>query len=377
MVKSLIKNVLILGGILLYGLSNAQSPEKLLGLPYVDLETTNFLNTLTTEEPTEEFLPYLRLYRQNYFDDGISIDFNSDIAAYRILLYDSGYSYKQYTKQLPFNIKWGMKLLEIEDLTGVHDPVKGNKFATILLNEDYQMEFFFTSKKLSHLRITASENTLKKYTEKLQIANQMRLMPNGEATEGNVIDGTGTMVWGKGSAVYSGQWSYGLPHGRGQYVDTFGNKYEGDFKLGFFWGQGEFYSKLYQYSYSGSYAMSTKHGEGRIQYANNVKYQGFWVQDNMHGAGVYSVGKRYTYKGFVYNNKLTGKGTVLTPEGTITGSFRNGKPHGICTQTTKDNLQSLTGPFTDGKKNGKFTALIMGEERIIFYENDVEAVPQN
>ena len=377
MVKRNIKNIFIAGSFLLLFQANAQTSEEILGQPYVAMETTNFLLKLRTSKPNEEFLPYLRLYRLSYALDGISIDFNSDIAAYRISLYDSGYTYQRYKQPLPFNIKWGMSLLEIEELTGVHDPVKGNEYATTLISEGYQMECYFTNKLLSHIRLTASVRSLQTHTEKLKVANQMRLLPNGVIKEGNVIDGSGTMIWGNGTTVYKGEWSYGLPHGRGEYLDTFGNRYAGDFKLGFFWGQGNFYSKAYGYSYSGTYAMSSKHGEGRIQYSDDTKYQGYWVQDNMHGGGVYSMGTRYIYKGEIVQNKLTGQGVVETPDGTISGIFKDGKPNGMCTQTSKDNIQSITGPFKNGKKNGKFTALVLGEERIIYYENDIEILPKD
>lgn len=356
--------------------AKAQSPEQLLGQPYISLETKQFLSSLNTTKPTEEFLPYLRLYKQNYAEDGMALEFNSDIALYRIMLYDSGYAYKQYKRELPFGISWGMRLPAIEELTGIHDPMPNNEFATKLSTADYQIEFYFTNKKLAHLRITATIERLKNNAVILKQANATRLLPNGVVKEGDVIDGEGTMIWGNGAAAYQGEWSYGLPHGRGQYIDTFGNKYEGNFKLGFFWGQGKFYSKAYGYSHSGSYAMSKKHGEGRIQYANGVKYQGDWAQDAMHGYGLYTMGNRYKYKGQVQANQLTGQGTVETPEGTITGSFKNGKPHGVCTQATKDNLQQITGPFVNGKKNGTFKAIILGEERTIIYENDVEVVPQ-
>ena len=74
-------------------------------------------------------------------------------------------------------------------------------------------------------------------------ATGIRLIPDGKKIDGNIVDGQGSMKWGDGVAVYKGEWTYGVPHGKGQYVDSFGNKYEGDFKLGFFWGQGKFYSK--------------------------------------------------------------------------------------------------------------------------------------
>jgi hypothetical protein len=357
--------------------ADAQTSDKILGQPYVALETTDFLLNLSTNKPSEEFLPYLRLYRLSYYQDGISIDFNSDIAVYRVSLYDSGYTYQRYKQPLPFEIKWGMSLLEIEELTGIHDAVKGNEYATTLISEDYQMECYFTDKLLSHMRLTASVKVLQKHTEKLKAANQMRLLPNGVVKEGNVIDGSGTMIWGNGTAVYKGKWSYGLPHGRGEYLDTFGNRYAGDFKLGFFWGQGDFYSKAYGYSYSGAYAMSSKHGEGRIQYNDDTKYQGYWVQDNMHGGGVYSIGNRYIYKGEVVQNKLTGQGIVETPDGTISGTFKEGKPNGVCTQTSKDNIQSITGPFKNGKKDGKFSVTVLGDIRTVYYENDIEILPKN
>lgn len=377
MVTKLIRNIWILGGVMLLTNVAAQSSEQILGKPYVALETTAYIDALTTEKPEEVFLPYLQLYRQSYYADGLSIDYNSDVAVYRIMLYDSGYSYNRYSLPLPYDLQWGMTLPQIEQITEIHDPMEGNEFATVLSSPEYTMECYFTSKKLSHIRISATQKTLLENKEALLEANRMRLLPNGTPTEGNVRDGEGTMIWGNGAAVYKGQWSYGLPHGRGQFVDSFGTKYEGDFKLGFFWGQGDFYSKLAGYSYSGAFAMSSKHGQGRIHYTNDVKYQGDWVKDNMHGSGVYSIGDRFLYKGDVVQNALTGKGVVKTPDGTISGTFRNGKPNGICTQTTKDNLQTLTGPFVDGKKNGTFQATILGEERVIVYDNDVEVVPSN
>lgn len=374
MVKKHIKNIFFLGAILLFSQAKAQSVEDILGHTFVADETTNFIKKLSTATPEEEFLPYQRMYRQNYFADGISLDYNSDIAVYRVMLYDSGYTYQQYAHKMPYGLSWGMKLPEIEDITGIHDPMDKNEFATVLSQDDYTIEFYFTSFKLSHMRITASLKTLEKNKEEIAKANTLRLLPNGVVKEGDVISGNGTMIWGNGVSVYKGEWSYGLPHGRGQYVDTFGTKYEGDFKLGFFWGQGDFFSKAYGYSYSGAYAMGTKHGEGRAQYTNSAKYQGEWVRDNMHGSGVYSIGKRYVYKGEMNQNAITGEGILNTPDGSVVGSFRNGKPHGICTQTTIDNVQSVTGPFVDGKKNGKFTAYVLGEERIIYYENDIEIV---
>ena len=84
------------------------------------------------------------------------------------------------------------------------------------------------------------------------------------------------MMWGNGAATYQGEWSYGLPHGKGQYIDSFGNKYDGEFKLGFFWGQARFFSETYKYSYTGEFVMGKKHNKGRITYANKTAYDGQW-----------------------------------------------------------------------------------------------------
>ncbi|MFT7100339.1 MAG: hypothetical protein ACJA19_000840 [Bacteroidia bacterium] len=198
-------------------------------------------------------------------------------------------------------------------------------------------------------------------------------MPDGIKTEGNVMDGEGTMTWGSDVAKYKGEWSYGLPHGRGQYVDSFGNKYEGEFKLGFFWGQGTLSSPSAGFVYSGEFAMSKKHGNGRIEYrAKEVIYQGTWVQDIMHGVGNYAIGARYIYRGQVDKNTFTGKGRVETPDGYVDGYFKKGKPHGICTQGTKDKMTTLKGNFSNGMKNGVFDLESLGVARKVVYKNGIE-----
>ena len=350
----------------------AESPEKLLGKPYTSSSISNYIKLFQNDKPIESFLPYLRILKLDYLKSGISMEYNTDIVLSKISLYDSGYTYQKYTGEMPFDVKWGMNIDEIQEKAGGLDFVSDNQYVRRMSTEDFQMDFYFENSRLYHIRILATLKTLQNYTNEIIAATGIRLIPDGKKMRGNTLDGQGSMTWGDGVAIYEGEWSYGVPHGRGQYLDSFGNKYEGDFKLGFFWGQGKFFSEYYKYSYSGSFAMSKKHGEGRIGYSNKTTYQGEWQQDKMEGQGTYSISDRYSFTGTMVNNAFNGRGTLKTPDGIIDGYFKNGKPHGKCTQSTADGVQSVTGNFINGKKNGVFDVTILGNKSTITYQDDIE-----
>jgi hypothetical protein len=92
----------------------------------------------------------------------------------------------------------------------------------------------------------------------------------------------------------------------------------------------------------------------------------------MEGTGTFVRGKSYVYSGSMKNNAFNGKGALKTPDGFITGSFKNGKPHGKCTQVTTDGSISIEGNFVNGLKEGKFTATTFGMTRDVFYEKNIE-----
>ena len=94
----------------------------------------------------------------------------------------------------------------------------------------------------------------------------------------------------------------------------------------------------------------------------------------MEGQGKYYQGESYLYIGDMKNNAFNGKGTLTTPEGTVTGSFKNGKPHGVCKQISNDEQQWAEGNYTNGKKNGKFKISSNGLERNVTYEDDIEII---
>ncbi|MGB1038967.1 MAG: hypothetical protein ACPGYY_09995, partial [Bacteroidia bacterium] len=335
----------ILTACLSWTASFGQSPENLLGLTYNSLEISKLIGAFNTDNPEESFMPYQKVYKLDYPKDGIYMEFNSDVALYRVALYDSGFRYQKYAGPLPYGIEWGMSLADVEERTSVLDFTDQNIFIRKRITEDYSMDFYFSGNGLNHIKITSTIKRLRDKKDHVLQSTGIRLLPDGQTLSGNVLDGIGTMMWGNGAAKYQGEWSYGLPHGKGQYIDSFGNKYDGEFKLGFFWGKAKFFSDAYQYSYTGQYVMGKKHNFGKIIYSNKTSYEGDWSQDLMEGQGTYFAGPNYVYKGMMKSNSFNGKGSLETPAGVITGSFKNGKPHGICTQVSKDLTQSVKGNF--------------------------------
>jgi hypothetical protein len=349
----------------------AQEPQELLGLPYNSPGVTALIESYNSPMQ-EEFLPLVKIYRQDYFDAGVSLDYNSDIALYRIAMFDSGFRYKAYAKTLPKGVAWGMDADQVQRKTGLLDFEATNPMKGTLAAEEYLIDFYFQDGKLYHVSCMATITCLENKWNDLLAGTGLRLLPNGTPTEGNVTDGTGTMRWGQGAAVYQGEWSYGLPHGTGQYLDSFGNKYEGEFKLGFFWGKGVYISKNAGFSYKGNLVMGKRHFKGEIVYNNTNAYEGDWVQDAMSGQGKYYLGTDYMYEGSMRNNAFNGKGVLTTPDGVVTGSFKDGKPHGVCTQKTPDGNQWAKGTFINGKKEGKFVVSIDGMQTNINYKNNME-----
>lgn len=349
----------------------AQDVTGIIGEAFNSAQPQAFVQSLD-DEPQENFLPYLRTYKLDYFLSGVSVELNSDMAVYRVSLYDSGYTYHSFKGGLPLGVEWNQTETEIEDKIGNLEEVRTNPFVKQFSTDDYVLDFYFLDGRLYLMRCTV---TPKKLTENAQNILQswgIRLLPDGKPIKGNVLDSVGSMMWGENAAIYEGEWSFGLPHGSGQYVDSFGNKYEGEFKLGFFWGRGDFYSAQQGFSYRGDFVMGKKHGKGKISYTNKIGYAGDWFQDIMQGNGTYVMGTNYFYEGAMYNNNFNGKGKLTTPDGTIEGSFKNGKPHGFCSQKTSDGFQELKGVWVNGKKEGEFTLIVNGRASKHLYKNDEE-----
>ncbi len=352
---------------------NAQSPLTYLGDAYNSEAITTFIKSL--DNKTEEaFLPNVKTYKITGNEKGCVLEFNSDLSLYRTTLHDSGYTFKSYKKELPYKVKWGQTLAQIEASIGSLEIVGDNQFVKRYSTDNDITDMYFTDGKLSMIRMTAMPELLKTKAPDVFKSWGIRLFPDGNVMEGNCLDSIGTMMWGNKTAIYKGEWSYGLPHGQGEYVDSFGNKYSGEFKLGFFWGKGDYYSKSYGYSYTGDFVMGKRQGKGKITYSNKTGYDGDWFQDEMRGYGKYVAGDAYMYEGLMYANNFNGKGKLTTPDGYITGSFKNGKPNGYCEQITQDGSQQLKGTWKNGIKEGKFELISSGVSKVLYFESDIEVV---
>lgn len=370
------KILLVLLSFCMISTSWAIDLEKMIGKPLNDKELHSFISQLEGKR-IESFLPFRKAYILSYPKEGIELEFNSNMSLYQVSLYDSGFTFFKFKGELPYSVKWGMDSVGIQAKNGILNSDPQNQFKKYYSNEKYYTYFYFKSNRLEHIKLIATEQHIIESSEKSMTSWGFRLFPDGKAVKGNVLDGEGMMVWGSKAAAYDGEWSYGLPHGIGVYTDSLGNKYAGEFKLGFFWGAGSYYSSYYNYTYDGQFVMGKRHGKGSIVYDNGIKYDGDWVQNDMEGVGQYTLNATYYYQGEMKANQFHGKGVLTTPDGYIKGKFKNGKPHGYCEQYGNQSGQTLKGYWKDGKKEGEFTMTSFGYERKMFFENDIEIVKPN
>lgn len=107
--------------------------------------------------------------------------------------------------------------------------------------------------------------------------------------------------------------------GKGVYIHSNGDVYEGQFLQGVKYGEGKFTYKDGSY-YQGEYknlrpvsklSLSTsvplplcdgkRHGTGIRVWSNGARYEGQWVEDKMHGKGVYFDTFGAKFEGAFYN----------------------------------------------------------------------------
>ncbi len=177
----------------------------------------------------------------------------------------------------------------------------------------------------------------------------------------------------------------------GEYRFDNGDEYKGQFKAGYFAGQGILYFKSGD-KYLGNWMNSKRQGRGRLEFANGDIYLGNFVQDKMEGDGemTYADGARYT--GQWRNNQRHGEGKLLLRNGeSITGNWINDQYQAAwnsvaimgdtinlrnCNEDycssgigkfTYDNGNRFVGDFRDGKPQGTGILYYKGGDR---YEGD-------
>ena len=137
-------------------------------------------------------------------------------------------------------------------------------------------------------------------------------------------NGYGSYTWPSGQK-YTGEWKYGLPHGRGKMEFPSGDIYEGNFGHGKFEGQGV---AMYANGniYDGSWKNDLKEGHGVHRWANGDIYDGSWKNGLKEGRGVLT---------YAVDGELPDEvgGCSVNANDKIDGVFKADKRHGACTYT--------------------------------------------
>jgi radial spoke head protein 1 len=120
----------------------------------------------------------------------------------------------------------------------------------------------------------------------------------------------------------------GIREGKGKYVFSNGDKYEGDFKANRKHGVGKLTYKG-KGEYYGQWENGTKHGEGTYVYTNGDSYAGWWRFGKRHGKGTYNYSSSGMKLVGEWNEGNIIEGKWVFPNGTcFAGKFNEGKPDG-------------------------------------------------
>ncbi len=326
----------------------------------------NGYSTATEELRQDGPILFIRHYERGY---SMMLDINMVLNS--ISLYKQGANFKTYKGALPLNLKFGMKrdsLYQVIDLKLLE--VEDNPYALIRNWNNTTLQLLFTTKGLNQINILTND-TISKAND----MNYVRLVSNGLILSGDCDSVEGRMSWNNGKAIYDGQWKNNMPHGKGYFIDEDSNWYKGEFKYGFFWGQGQMNVNAY-YNYTGAFIMSRRQGHGLCKFIlpKDELYEGAWHQDNMHGLGRYITTPQHFYYGNMMDNKFNGRGKLVMPDGWMEGNFKDGLPNGAMQQFIKLDNTLIEGKWLDGKREGKFKLTNMASKKVSYrqFVGDIE-----
>lgn len=103
--------------------------------------------------------------------------------------------------------------------------------------------------------------------------------------------------------------------GKGIYIFSNGEKYEGDFKNGEINGDGT-YTYPDRSKYVGEFASGVRHGQGTLKTVYGLTYVGHWANDLPNGKGVSTFGGGMQFSGEFKNGIIYGGGKLVMPDGT-------------------------------------------------------------
>jgi len=171
-----------------------------------------------------------------------------------------------------------------------------------------------------------------------------------EIYEGN---GKGLYVY-TGGNKYEGEFKDGEQDGQGTFTLSDGKKYVGEWKEGKWNGQGTFTSPD-EYKYVGEWKDGIMSGQGTLTYSDGEKYVGSWKdgKKNGQGTGTYPNGDKYV--GEWKDDLPNGQGTITYPNGNkYIGEWKDGERNGQGTITSPDGGKYLGG-WKNGEQDGQGT----------------------
>lgn len=182
--------------------------------------------------------------------------------------------------------------------------------------------------------------------------------------------GQGKMTNVDGIGYYQGEWSHGIKEGLGE--EKLGGKegkYKGNFKEGFYNGEGTFYYPD-QWKYKGNWLRGKRHGKGSYfkklkkpegQRVYEEKYEGDWANDKYEGIGELLKPNGDRYVGTFEKGKIKGEGRYFFKNGIeFNGKVYNDMESGDGKFLMTHNQRVYVGSFSKqmDEGNGKLDDLV-------------------
>ncbi len=378
LIKGVFLTLLVASGAFCFGQDKSSNEIKtspylyMLGQIATYPPLTGLIQTIDSGQLEEIFSLTNNEYEMRSYEMGISLIFNQNFVLKEIQFYDSGYVFSAFEGELPMALDFSMRLSDFANYK--YDAFEVDTFNKYIYHGDLGLghaKVYFKNKHIELVKFSVNDSFLTAQNQLLQSEWGMRIIPGGQCISGDCFVGKGEMRWPT-SLQYKGDWESGIPNGVGTFSDSTGMAYTGGFRLGFLWGQGVL-SVPKGVLYQGDFVLGRRTGYGNATFSNGTRYEGQWYRDLMHGDGHFWFSEKYHYNGEFRNNQFNGKGKLVSPEGYVEGSFRNGKPHGFCKQVVNGSQTSLSGTWVNGKKEGDFDLYSpLSGSATVRFENDIE-----
>lgn len=201
----------------------------------------------------------------------------------------------------------------------------------------------------------------------------------------------------KDGGILEGYWVSGFLHHKGRIIYSDGSSYEGGFDLMRRHGHGQFMSRDGQEVYTGNWEYGVKHGKGTetlgdvtyrgwfdraertgesvvLEWRNGDRYEGAMVRGMKHGYGTYVWSSGEEYVGNWVEDRKEGTGLWKTEGKEYAGHFKNGVQQGI--GFLKWSNFEYHGEFDAGTMHGEGWLSINGNRRRFFRFNRNKRGPE-